>query len=419
MNKLAVVGLGYVGLPVACAFADAGFQVSGIDIDEKRIEAINRGENPIKGKEPGLDELLKKVIENGSFRAYNAYEPIKEADVVTINVNTPVDENNLPRYSILEKAARSVGKNIKKGALVIVESTIAPTTMKDMILPVLEETSGMKGGKDFYLAHCPERVMVGRLLYNLKNYNRVVGGLDKKSTEMAMEFYRHVVKGELLPTDMTTAEISKTAENAYRDVQIAFANEVALICEAVGSNAYEVRELVNSAPYRNMHIPGAGVGGHCLPKDPYLLLYPVDRMEGVITAARRRNDFMPMHMVELLYDALKEADVELSISKVVVLGKAFLGDSDDIRNSPALPIIRELDDKCNLVVHDPFVEGTEKDLKKAMTDADAVLIVTDHTEYKNGLDFDLMRHKIVIDGRNVVKDTEGLIYRGIGRAGLL
>ena len=419
MNKLAVIGLGYVGLPVACAFADAGFHVSGIDIDEKRIERINRGENPIKGKEPGLDDLLKKVIANGSFRAYATYEAVKEADVITINVNTPVDENNLPKYSILEKAVQSVGENIKKGALIIVESTIAPTTMRDMILPLLEETSGMKGGRDFYLAHCPERVMVGRLLYNLENYNRVVGGLDEKSTEMALEFYRHVVKGKLLPTDMTSAEISKTAENAYRDVQIAFANEVALICEAVGSNAYEVRELVNSAPYRDMHIPGAGVGGHCLPKDPYLLLYPVDRMEGVLTAARKRNDFMPGHMIELLYDALKEADVELSIAKVVILGKAFLGDSDDIRNSPALHIIKELDDKCNLVVHDPFVEGTEKDLKKAMTGADAVMIVTDHSEYKKGLNFELMRHKIVIDGRDVVDDTEGLIYRGIGKGRFL
>ncbi len=416
MKKLAVVGLGYVGLPVACAFARAGFQVSGIDIDEKRVSMINSGENPIKGKEPGLDELLTMVIKEGMFRAYTDYDVVKEADVVTINVNTPVDERNMPRYGILEKAVRSVGENIKRGALVIVESTIAPTTMRNMVLPLLEETSGMKGGRDFYLAHCPERVMVGRLLYNLENYNRVVGGLDKKSTDLAIEFYRHVVKGELLPTDMTTAEISKTAENAYRDVQIAFANEVALICEAVGSDAYEVRKLVNSAPYRDMHIPGAGVGGHCLPKDPYLLLYPVDRMEGVLTAARRRNDFMPHHMVELLYDALDEAGVELSIAKVVVLGKAFLGDSDDIRNSPALHIIRELDDKCELVVHDPFVEGAEKDLEKAMTGADAVLIVTDHSEYKGGLPFDVMRQRIVIDGRNLVKDTQGLIYRGIGKS---
>ena len=245
-NKtIAVCGLGYVGYPVSMLFADAGFHVIGVDILKERVKRLNQGVNPIEGQEPGLDELVKKVFRAKRFEATDDVKKYKLADYIIIAVQTPVgDEDKKPTYENLKHALKDIGQNMKKGVTVIVESTIAPGTMGNIVKPILEKESRMKVGKDFFLANCPERLMPGHLLENIRYYNRVVGGWTPKSGQNVIELYKHVVEGELELTDCITAEIVKSGENTYRDVQIAFANEMALLCEAYGSNVW--RELINN-----------------------------------------------------------------------------------------------------------------------------------------------------------------------------
>lgn len=430
-KKIVVVGMGYVGIPVAVAFANKGFEVIGINRSRPKVDMINTGECPIKGKEPELPELLKKLVKDGKLSATQDFSVCKDAYAILIAVQTPFNIQKMePEYSSLESAVSDVGKNLSKGSLVVIESTIAPTTIDKVVKPILEKESDMVAGEDFYLANCPERVMPGRLLQNIREYDRVVGGINEKSAQIAVELYKSIVEGELFPTDSLTAEIVKTAENAYRDVQIAFANEIALICEKLGVNAYEVRRLVNKCPFRNMHLPGSGVGGHCLPKDSWLLAYGVKNefSPKIITLAREVNDSMPHHMVELTQKALLERGVKIEESIISVLGVAYLADSDDTRNSPTVPILKELIGKgAEIRVHDPFVKEFEgldvfQNIEEAIKESDCIVLVTAHAAYKN-LELKrikaLMRAPIMIDGRNVfdkeVCTQEGFTYQGIGK----
>jgi len=450
VTKIVVIGMGYVGIPAAALLADVdGFEVTGIQRRSKRsgwkIDMLSRGQNPIKGHEPGLAELIERVVrKKKSFSVTDNYGPVKDADYILIDVQTPTDECHVPQYVSLKDVSAIVGKTLKKGATVVIESTCAPGTTDHIVKPILEKNSGMKAGKDFHLAFSYERVMVGRLLHNIINYPRIVGGIDPASTKKAMWLYQHIVKAGVKPTDALTAEVSKTVENSYRDVNIAFANEVALICEALGVDVYEVRGFVNnlpndpsnpgSNPYRNMHFPGAGVGGHCLPKDTWLLKYGLDRYgklkikPKVLTESRAINDFMPMHMKDLLFEALKRKKITPKKARVCILGYAFLEDSDDTRNTPALPLYKSLKAKCGEVaVHDPYVTDEEgvpitHDLEKALKGKDAVVLVTKHHDYL-GLSFEkmgkLLRTKILIDGRNVFDPekavSKGFVYRGVGK----
>lgn len=429
IRSVAVVGAGYVGLPVACMFASKGIPTLAVDIDAARIDKINRGISPIEGEEPGLAELISGAVKGGLLTATTDYPRISAADAIIVCVDTPIDETTLrPVLKILRSAARSVGEHMRHGALVSIESTLPPRTMQDVVIPTLEEASGMKVGKDFRLVHCPERVMPGRLLRNLSEYDRVLGGYDAPSVEAGKELYSIIMGGKLHTADLLHAEISKTLENAYRDVQIAFANEVALACEELGANAFEVRRLVNTCPFRDMHIPGAGVGGHCLPKDSWLFASSLKRFEPIIiTSAREVNERMPVHMVELVEDALAEAGRELASSKVAVLGLAFLRDSDDTRHSPALTIIDRLHGRTELVVHDPYVARAYRvplvrDLDDTLRGSDCLVIVTDHSCYR-GLDLNeinsKMRTPAIVDGRNLLSSEDcrgaGFVYRGIGK----
>jgi len=345
-------------------------------------------------------------------------------------VDTPVDmDSKRPRMDILQGAVRSIGQNIKPGALVSIESTLPPLTMRNMVIHIIENESGLTAGKDFFVTHCPERVMPGRLLSNLANYDRVLGGLDERSIDLGVELYSHIVHAKLHPTDLLSAEMAKTLENAYRDVQIAFANEVALACEELGADAFEVRKLVNTCPFRDMHIPGAGVGGHCLPKDSWLFASSLKTTKPrIMTTAREVNEYMPVRMVELVKKGLEDAGVELASAKVAIMGLAFLRDSDDTRNSPSLTIIDRLIGQVKeLIVHDPMVQKAYKapmvrDIEEALANADSMVIVTDHSSY---LDMDLesikemMRTPLIVDGRNVLNAdavrSMGFRYLGIGK----
>ncbi|MDW7755096.1 MAG: nucleotide sugar dehydrogenase [Brevefilum sp.] len=423
--RLAVIGLGYVGLPVACMFADKGFNVIGVDIKTERIDQINRGHCPIEGYEPGLPELLSRVITEGKLVVTTDYDRLSDVDIILIDVETPTNEQHIPQYVALRSACQSLGSVLKDGALVIVESTIAPGTMANVVRPVLEESSGRKSNSDFFLGVCPERVMPGKLLANLQNMSRVCGGETPAVAAVLQLLYRNIVEADLDPADLITAELTKTAENAYRDVNIAFANELALICQAAGADFLRVRALVNKSPGRNVLFAGAGVGGHCIPKDPWLLAYGVrDKVElKLIPAARYVNDSMPYQIAKLLQDALIQAGKPLNQAKVAILGYAYLEESDDTRNSPSETLAQYLKEKgVDAVIHDPFVEGYQTDLYTLIEGCDGVIIMVAHQAYKK-LDLSkiksLLRTPILVDGRFLINGEEaqaaGLIFRGIGQ----
>ena len=307
---IGVIGIGYVGLPVACSFAKAGFQVIGVDLKPELVEHLNNGLCPIEGEEPGLAELLQQVVSSGNFTVTSDYECLDQADIILIAVETPIDERRTPDYEALLACCRSLGPVLKPGSLVIVESTVSPGTTKDYLGPTLEKNSGLRVNHNLFLGTCPERVMPGKLLHNLRYVNRVCGGLTEETAAAMVALYSTIVDAQLDSSDTVTAELVKTTENAYRDVQIAFANEIALVCEELGADAWQVRELVNRSPYREMHLPGAGVGGHCIPKDPWLLAHPVKDTGAalrLIPTARLINDSMPGHVLKLITDALIEA----------------------------------------------------------------------------------------------------------------
>ena len=449
MKKIAVIGMGYVGIPAAALFADAGFDVTGIQRRSKRsgwkIDLLNGGENPIGGHEPGLAELIHRVVrEKGTFRVTDDFEVIREMDAILIDVQTPTDEHHIPRYISLREVSAVVGERMKRGALVVIESTVAPGTTDNIVKPILERHSGMTAGRDFFLAFSYERVMVGRLIHNIVNLPRIVGGTDESSTRMAMDLYSRIIRAELFPTDALTAEVAKVTENSYRDVNIAFANEVALMCESLGVDVYDVRRFVNSLPndpsdpaanpVRNMHFPGGGVGGHCLPKDSWLLAWGVNTFgefkvdPHVIRESRHINDRMPLHMAELVRDAFNQRMMAVKGSRICILGMAFLQNSDDTRNTPTLPLYHRLTELgAEVVVHDPFVEREEgvnltADLDGAVRGSDCVVVMCAHDGYRTlepGYLVEAMRTRIVVDGRNIFDPAElmtaGFEFRGVGK----
>lgn len=454
--------MGYVGIPAAVLLANAGYDVTGIQRRSKRsgwkIDWLNQGRCPIGGDEPELPEMLQSVVKARKFRVTDDYSAIPDVDIILIDVQTPTDENHVPQYESLREVAHQIGKLLRPGKIVIIESTVAPGTTEYLVKPILEQESGLRAGlpDGFGLCFSYERVMVGRLIHNIREYPKIVGGIDEETTRQSVEVYQSIVKGGVHGTDPMTAEVSKTVENAYRDVQIAFANEVALLCESLGIDVYDVRKFVNglpndpSAPHanpvRNMHFPGAGVGGHCLPKDTWLLMHGFNEYakykagetpriqypSSLLIDARILNDWMPVHIVDLLESALKEGKKELKGAKIGVLGYAFLENSDDPRNTPTVPLLKELEKRgSRYAVHDPYIKETqegyliEPDLDEALKGCDAVVLMTKHNEYKS-IEPDrlnnLLKTKVIIDGRNLFEPEKfiaaGFIFKGVGKGNI-
>jgi UDP-N-acetyl-D-mannosaminuronic acid dehydrogenase len=449
--KVAVLGMGYVGIPAAVLFADVpGLTVTGVQRRSARsgwkIDLLNRGESPFPENEPGIAELIGRVVtEKKTFHVTDSYDSLGEADVILIDVQTPVESgNHEPRYESLHEVCAEIGRRMQRGTLVSVESTVAPGTTTNIVRPLLEKASGLQAGVEFNLCFSYERVMVGRLLHNIAHYPRIVGGCTDACTLKGIDLYRKIAKSDVVGTNSLTAEVAKTVENAYRDVNIAFANEVALACESLGVDALEVRALVNNLPndpsnpsanpVRNMHFPGAGVGGHCLPKDSWLLRYGVDTYGKkpvelkVILGSRAVNDSMPIHTAGLVCEALATRGIEVANARVTVLGFAFLEDSDDTRNTPSLPLINELRRRGvhQVIVHDPFVRSEEypgiaRDVYESLRGADCACIMTKHSVYSR-LDreklMQVMRTALIVDGRNALsswKDDEGMSVVRLGR----
>jgi UDP-N-acetyl-D-mannosaminuronic acid dehydrogenase len=356
----------------------------------------------------------------------DALKAVRESDAVVIAIPTPF-RDGVADLSYLGEALLAVQEGLHRGLLVVIESTIPPGTTTGFAKPLLEE-SGLRVEEDFYLAHVPERIAPGKAIEELLNMPRVVGGVGPRSTEKALELYSKV-NAKLLPTDAITAEFVKLIENTYRDLNIAYANLLALMAEKLGIDVYEAIRLANTHHRVNIHMPGAGVGGPCLTKDPYMLISVDPDFWGseLVKVARRINDYMPIHTVKIVEKALREAGLEINSARITVLGAAYKGGVSDTRESPSKHIVEELIKRgSKVIVFDPYTSETfggerSLSLEDAVKDSDVIVIVTDHPEFKN-IDLDvisrIMRHKIIIDGRRAIEPYQavrhGFRYYGVG-----
>lgn len=400
-NKLCVVGLGYIGLPTAAVFAENDWEVTGVDIDPIAVDEINRGKAHIK--ENGLDEVVGRVVEEGKLVA--RMSPV-EADVFIIAVPTPHNEDLTANLHYVENAIKSLLPVLKKDNIIIVESTIPPRTTRDVVEPILRQ-AGFISGDDIYLAHCPERVLPGKILVELYENNRIVGGINTVSAKRAADVYRTFVKGKVIETTAESAEMAKLMENTYRDVNIALANELTKISEGLDIDALEVISLANEHPRVNIHQPGPGVGGHCLAVDPYFIIEKANEKARLISEARSINNSMPQFVINQVKKVTDKS------SKIAVCGLAYKGNVDDVRESPAIKVVEELlSENYEVQIYDPHVKQEKVGFKlstyqEALQDADIMLILTDHKEFENlnWMDISLlMRTPIVVDTKNCVKN---------------
>lgn len=395
-KSICVVGLGYIGLPTASFLATKGYDVFGVDISPKVVDTINKGEIHIV--EPDLDILVKSAVNSGNLKA--GLEPI-EADVFIIAVPTPFKGDHEPDLSYVEAATKKIAPMVRKGNLVILEST-SPVGTTDRVAKLLEE-AGHDTQKGIFVAHCPERVLPGRILIELVQNDRIVGGINAVSTEIAVNFYRLFVSGEVLATDAKTAEMAKLTENAFRDVNIAFANELSIICEKEGIDVWELISLANRHPRVKVLNPGPGVGGHCIAVDPWFIVSRAGDAARLIRTAREVNDSKP----EWVINKVKEKAQKFKRPIIACLGLAFKADVDDLRESPALGIVEALKqaDIGDLVVCEPNLsQHKEFDLQpmhQAIKIADIVLILVDHKPFKQ-LSAAQLSDKVVIDTRGII-----------------
>ena len=411
--SVAFVGLGYIGLPTAVVMANSGVDVTGVDVNEANVERINRGEVTIV--EPGLEEELKQAIESGNFRATTSQV---HADTYIIAVPTPFTDNYDVDMRYIYSAAEAIAPQLKGDELVILESTSPPLTTKKMAKKILELRPDLvadgaenpEGKPVVYFAHCPERILPGKAMEELRTNDRIIGGQTEEATKRATAVYATFCNAELLPTDDVTAEMAKLTENSFRDVNIAFANELSLIADNLDINVWELINLANHHPRVNILQPGPGVGGHCIAVDPWFIVAADPENSKLIHTARKVNDGKPKWVI----DKVKEAISETNASKVAVLGLAFKADIDDLRESPALSVtvdIAEELESIHFLVAEPNAKELPKRLKgfenaelmnyeEAIAGADVILLLVDHKEFK-ALD------KSVLNGKKLV-DTKGL-----------
>lgn len=404
--KLSVIGLGYIGLPTALLFASKGLDVTGIDVNKSVVDKLNNKELHIE--ENGLQELLVQTIDSENFKAATEVE---HSDYYIVAVPTPHLEDNSCDVSYLKDAVMKLKNVIKKGDTIIVESTIGPRTMEDIVQPMIE-SFGFTVGEDIYLAHCPERVLPGKIIHEMIHNNRIIGGITEACIQKTIELYKRLVQGKLLETKASTAEMSKLMENTYRDVNIALANELVKISDNLNINALDVIKLANEHPRVNIHLPGPGVGGHCLAVDPYFIVASDPENSEIIANARRINNSMPKYVIEKVNSIMES----IQGKKLTVLGLTYKGNIDDIRESPALDIYHELKlkSKYEVVAQDSHVQldWVENDITKALENSDLALVLTDHNEYKDLANYvnGTMKQNIVFDTKNIVENTEEIKY---------
>ena len=405
--RLCTIGLGYIGLPTAVAFALHGVNVIGVDIKEEAVKRLNNG--AIHIEEPGLQNALHSVWSLGNF---NATLKPEKADVFIIAVPTPnkADEYKSCDLTYVMQALEGIIPLLEKENVIIIESTIAPRTMEDYVKPVIEN-AGFTVGKDIYVVHCPERVMPGNIMYEIIYNNRIVGGLTPNCTEKGAQIYKMIVRGEIIKTDAKTAEMAKLMENTYRDVNIALANELAKICNELKIDALEVINMSNKHPRVHLHSPGPGVGGHCLAVDPYFIISKAPLTAQLINLSRNINN----SMTEFVMDAVDKLLTKIGGNKITIFGLTYKGNIDDIRKSPAMDIYKSLvnEAKYEVVAYDPYVnlDFTEDSLEVALTNSSLVLVLTDHNEFKELTSnyFSNMHTALVFDTKNIVEKHSNYI----------
>ena len=433
--RIAVVGLGYVGLPTAVAFAKAGFHVEGADLDRRKVAAIGAGRSPLA--DLGLDADVAAAVKAGRLTATtDSVAACRASDIVLLIVPTPVDAAKRPDLSFVAAASRSAAKGLRKGHLVILESTTYPGTTEEHVVTACEKASGWKAGRDFGVAYCPERYNPGDPKHTLATTHRVVGAITPGWAKVCEALYGALNGGQVTRVrDMPTAEAAKVIENIQRDLNIALVNELALIFERLGIDIQEVLDAAATKWNFVRYNPGPGVGGHCLPVDPYYLTSLAERMgyhPRVILAGRAVNDGMPLHVVDLVVDALNEAGRPVHGTPIAVLGLSYKANTGDVRESPAEVVVRELVRRgADLRLCDPFIADAEvqrhfglpnRRVPEALRGARAIVLLTDHEPFRRlGLpgSWKGPRGVALVDSRNLVEPEParkaGFVYRGVGR----
>lgn len=412
---IGVVGLGYVGLPLAVEKAKAGFNVIGFDVQKNKVDMVNQGVNYIGDV---VDDDLRTIVTKNKLRATSDFSFINEVDAVAICVPTPLDIYQQPDTSYVENSTREISRYLRPGMLVVLESTTYPGTTEELVKPILEE-SGLKCGEDFFLAYSPERVDPGNKQFNTKNTPKVVGGITKECTKVAASMYGAVLEGEIHEVSSpAVAEMEKIYENTFRHINIALANEMAILCKKMGIDVWEVIDAAKTKPYGFMPFyPGPGLGGHCIPIDPFYLTWKAREYNyhtRLIELAGEINNAMPDFVIDRVMEILNKEKKSINGSKIVILGVAYKKDIDDVRESPVLSILQSLESAgADFVVIDPHVssfrlgsqviETVDLDIT-ALQEADLVIITTDH----NSFNYELIANysKIVFDTRNALKDKQ-------------
>jgi len=423
-NKLSVcvIGLGYVGLPLAIRCVEKGYKVYGLELDRAKVKMINRGISPIEEK------YLEENLPRFTFEASTDEKVIKKSDIVLICVPTPVDEKFYPILEPVIKATKMIARNLKKGALVVLESTVNPGVCEEIIKPIFDK-AGFKIGKDVFISHCPERINPGDPKWNVTNIPRVVGSFEKRGLQKALKFYKSIVTGEIRPMkSIREAEAVKIVENSFRDINIAFVNELAKSFDKLSIDVKDVILGASTKPFAFMaHFPSCGVGGHCIPVDPYYLIERAKQSgfdHEFLKIARKINNSMPAYTVEMLQDALNEIKMPMKGTPIGVLGVAYKANVDDVRESPAVKIIKQLEKYgATPLIFDPHIpeRSTVKNLDELLKKSKAIILVTDHTEFKtiDPRTFKKFGIKVVIDGKNCFDKNAieklGILYKGIGR----
>lgn len=420
--KVGILGLGYVGLPLALRSLEKGFETFGFDLDENKLSKINAGQSPFL--EEFVEErknLLTKLSASSDMKN------IKNLDIIIVCVPTPIDKAYYPDLKPLQGALQAIIDNLGKNQLIIVESTINPGVCEEILEPMFAK-KGLSEGKDYFLAHCPERIDPGNKKWNVTNIPRVVGAMSKEGLDRAKKYYEAIIDGEIKPMgSIRAAEAVKVVENSFRDVNIAFVNELAQSFDQMEIDVKDVIDGAATKPFAFMaHYPSRGVGGHCIPVDPYYLIEEAKRKgfdHQFLSAARKINNFMPIYTVRLLQDILNNLEMPLKNTKVGVLGLSYKANIDDLRESPAFKIIKELKKMgAKVITFDPYIKEKSdvQSLEELLEKSETLILVTNHKEFLEKEDlFKKFKIKAIVDGVNCLDKEKikklGIEYHGIGR----
>jgi len=423
--QIGVIGLGYVGLPLAMEFVRAGFHVTGIDVDQEKVKKLNRGENYIQDIK---DESVKNAVEMNQLSATSDFSVIQNLDAISICVPTPLNKQKNPDISFINHVMENIKGLIHHDMIVVLESTTYPGTTRELILPEME-SKGLKAGHDFYLCFSPERVDPGNEKYKTANTPKILGGVTPNCGEMGEFLYETIVEQVVRVSSPETAEMVKLLENTFRAINIGLANEVAIMCEKLGINVWEVIDAAATKPFGFMKFtPGPGLGGHCIPIDPHYLSWKLKMLDynaRFIELAGEINTSMPLHMVDLVREGLNRKRKAISGSQILVIGVAYKKNVNDVRESPALDVMKLLEnDGAELSFYDPYVPfvglngnrmmGMETLSKETLNNSDAIVIMTDHDQ----IDFQFVveNGNLIIDSRNVIKMNHSHVIKlGVGK----